>query len=247
MSKPRSRGLTSLFGSPPLQGSQSPPNSLDWSKVAKNSVSTPPLGTGWVWDSVRQTTWRIVTGPLRTQAGTWTEPRFGLRLRFGGAPRDSNRRLDSKPFWIGLTQNTSIWRATRTCAYGPTYCLSRQTDWQQHPLASAPPPPLRERGEFVQLEGRSASQSLRASQSHRNSSMPNMTGRPGYWTVEMNGGSSAPYLARTPCVPLFCALFNRGGNRRAFRLPGAGGDHFYFTVEPSSGHIRCRIQKRPGI
>ena len=30
-----------------------------------------------------------------------------------------------------------------------------------------------------------------------------MTGRPGYWTMEMNGGSSAPYLACTPCVPLF--------------------------------------------
>ena len=37
----------------------------------------------------------------------------------------------------------------------------------------------------------------------RRFSMPNMTGRPGYWTVEMNGGSSAPYLACTPCVPLF--------------------------------------------
>ena len=34
-------------------------------------------------------------------------------------------------------------------------------------------------------------------------SMPNMTGRPGHWTMEMNGGSSAPYLACTPCVPLF--------------------------------------------
>ena len=34
----------------------------------------------------------------------------------------------------------------------------------------------------------------------------------------MNGGSSAPYLA--------CTLFNRGGNRRAFRLPGAGGGSF---------------------
>ena len=33
-----------------------------------------------------------------------------------------------------------------------------------------------------------------------------MTGRPGHRTMEMNGGSSAPYLARTPCVPLFCAL-----------------------------------------
>ena len=30
-----------------------------------------------------------------------------------------------------------------------------------------------------------------------------------------------PHLVCTHCVPLFCALFNRGGNRRAFRLPGA--------------------------
>ena len=44
--------------------------------------------------------------------------------------------------------------------------------------------------------------------------------------MEMNGGSSAPYLARTLCVPLFCTLFRRGGNRRAFRLPGAGGGSF---------------------
>ena len=29
-------------------------------------------------------------------------------------------------------------------------------------------------------------------------SLPNMTGRPGYRTMEMNGGSSAPHLARTP-------------------------------------------------
>ena len=68
-----------------------------------------------------------------------------------------------------------------------------------------------------------------------------ITGRPGYRTMEMIGGSSASYLARTPCVPSFCTLFNRGGNRRAFRLPGAGGDHFHCTVEPSSGHIRCRL------
>ena len=42
----------------------------------------------------------------------------------------------------------------------------------------------------------------------------------------MNGGSSAPYLALTPCVPLLSTLFNRGGNRRAFRLSGAGGGSF---------------------
>ena len=66
----------------------------------------------------------------------------------------------------------------------------------------------------------------------------------------MNGGSSAPCLACTPCVPLFSTLFNRGGNRRAFRLPGRAGDHFHCTVEPSPGHIRCRweglVVKRPG-
>ena len=43
-----------------------------------------------------------------------------------------------------------------------------------------------------------------------------------------------------PLRPSFCPLFNRGGSRRAFRLPGAGGDHFHCTVEPSPGHIRCR-------
>ena len=53
-----------------------------------------------------------------------------------------------------------------------------------------------------------------------------MTGRPGHRTMEMNGGSSVPYLARTPCVPLFSTLFIRGGNRRAFRLPGPGGESF---------------------
>ena len=38
-------------------------------------------------------------------------------------------------------------------------------------------------------------------------SMPNMIGRPGYRTMETNAGSSAPCLARTLCVPLFCTLF----------------------------------------
>ena len=59
-----------------------------------------------------------------------------------------------------------------------------------------------------------------------------MSGRPGHRTMEMNGGSSASYLARTPCVPLFSTLFNTDGNRRAFRLSGEGGDHFHCTVEP---------------
>ena len=67
-----------------------------------------------------------------------------------------------------------------------------------------------------------------------------MTGRPGYRTMEMIGANSASHLAHTPCVPLFCTLFNRGGNRRVLRLAGEGSDHFHCTVEPSPGHIRCR-------
>ena len=43
-----------------------------------------------------------------------------------------------------------------------------------------------------------------------------------------------------PLRSLVCTLFNKGRSRGAFRLPGAGGDHFHCTVEPSPGHIRCR-------
>ena len=79
-----------------------------------------------------------------------------------------------------------------------------------------------------------------------NFSGTDMTGRPGYRTMEMIGGSSAPYLARTPCVPLFCTLFNRGGDRRAFRLPGAGGGSFSLyggtfarSYLVSNFHLQC--------
>ena len=65
-----------------------------------------------------------------------------------------------------------------------------------------------------------------------------MTGRP--VPDNGNGGSSVSYLARTPCVPSFYTLFNRAGNRKACRLPGEGGDHFHWTVEPPHGHIWCR-------
>ena len=48
------------------------------------------------------------------------------------------------------------------------------------------------------------------------------------WTtgVPDNGNDSAPHLACTPFVPLFCTLFKRGGSRSAFRLPGAGRGSF---------------------
>ena len=61
----------------------------------------------------------------------------------------------------------------------------------------------------------------------------------------MIGGSSAPYLARTPCVPLFCTSFNRVGNKERFRLPGAGGGSFpLYGGKRSPGHIRCRNGKK---
>ena len=64
----------------------------------------------------------------------------------------------------------------------------------------------------------------------------------GYRTVEMNGGSSAPYLARTPGVPLFSILFQLLGVETEGLLDyqGRGVDHFHCTVQPSPGHIRCR-------
>ena len=80
-------------------------------------------------------------------------------------------------------------------------------------------------------------------------SMPNMTGRPGYRTMEMTGGSSAQYLARTPCVPLFCTSFNRIGNKERFRLPGAGGGSFplyggtFARSYSVSSFVRNRDQK----
>ena len=71
------------------------------------------------------------------------------------------------------------------------------------------------------------------------------------WTTRVpdNGNEwrKFPVVPRlTSCVPLFCSSFHLGGNRRAFRLLGEGGDHFHCTVEPSPGHIRCRIWQTLG-
>ena len=52
--------------------------------------------------------------------------------------------------------------------------------------------------------------SFRAAVTGSPKSASDMTGRPGYQTMEMIGGSSASHLACTPCVHLFCALFNGG-------------------------------------
>ena len=66
------------------------------------------------------------------------------------------------------------------------------------------------------------------------------------WTTGApdNGKEWRKFRAVPRLYPLrslvFCRLFSRGGNRRAFRLRGAGGDHLHCTVEPSPGHIRRR-------
>ena len=74
--------------------------------------------------------------------------------------------------------------------------------------------------------------------------MPNMTGPLEHRTLQMNGGSSASHLACAPFLRLvFCVcvcFFLRVGKRRAFRLPGEGGDNVHCTVEPLPGHIRRR-------
>ena len=69
-----------------------------------------------------------------------------------------------------------------------------------------------------------------------------VTGWPGDRTMEMNGGSTASYLARTPCIPVFSLFKSSSGSEGAFRLPGATWDHFRCAVELLLGHARA--QKR---
>ena len=53
----------------------------------------------------------------------------------------------------------------------------------------------------------------------------------------MNGGSSAPYLAWTPCVPLFCALFKREG-----LLDYQGPTMWDTTSKPKRSEMKCYPQ-----
>ena len=70
--------------------------------------------------------------------------------------------------------------------------------------------------------------------------MPNMAERPGHRTMEMNGGSSVPHLACTPCVPLFVLWVIGVETEGLLDYQGQAGYHFHFAMEPSPGHIRCR-------
>ena len=51
----------------------------------------------------------------------------------------------------------------------------------------------------------------------------NMTGRREYWTMEMNGGSSASCLARSPCVPLFYTYFTSLETEEPLAFQGRAG------------------------
>ena len=101
---------------------------VDYSEVAKKSVSARPgpilgetLGTrmgpgragmaptsgpGWVRNTVKQSTWRIWTGPLATWDGTWTGPGSDPGEGLDGTPRDSNRLLGLSELPLpGVTRN----------------------------------------------------------------------------------------------------------------------------------------------
>ena len=53
----------------------------------------PTSGPGWVRNAVKQSTWRIWTGPPRTRDGTWMGPESDPGKGQDGTPRDSNRLL----------------------------------------------------------------------------------------------------------------------------------------------------------
>ena len=107
------------------------------------------------------------------------------------------------------------------------FCHPHRNNYKQN--AQANPAPY--------IQGRNMNRNL--------DSMPNMTGRPGYRTMEMNGGSSAPYLARTPCIPLFVHCLIRVEAEGLLDYQGRAGDHFYCTVEPSLGHIWVEFWRLP--
>ena len=54
------------------------------------------------------------------------------------------------------------------------------------------------------------------------------------------------YLARALGVPVFLLVLNSFGSKGAFRFSGATWVHFRCKVEPSPGHIRCRmLEEKP--
>ena len=74
--------------------------------------------------------------------------------------------------------------------------------------------------------------------------MPNTIGRSRCQIMDMNGGNSASYLARTPCILLFCTLCKRGEHRKALDYQGRAGIISIVRWKLSPGHTRYRSKCR---
>ena len=72
--------------------------------------------------------------------------------------------------------------------------------------------------------------------------MPDMTGRPGCRTTEMFG-STAPYLARTPRIPVFVLIFVGLGAKNVLDYQGRAGSTsiVQWTLRP----VMCGVEKNP--
>ena len=60
--------------------------------------------------------------------------------------------------------------------------------------------------------------------------------------MEMIGGSSAPYLLVPLAFPCFVLRLIGVETAGLLDYQGRAGDHFHCAVEPSPGHIRCRLE-----
>ena len=114
----------------------------------------PTSGPGWVRNTVKQSTWRIWTGPPRTRDGTWTG-QDGTQARVWMAPpRDSSRLVglsempisfQSSAYFFqfpvnsgeggGFPSSGPLWlrQLTRTSKVA-TFCTRAQVPTLSHPI-----------------------------------------------------------------------------------------------------------------
>ena len=85
------------------------PSRPDPGRNARDRVGTrtgrdgPHLGTWtWVRNAVKQSTWRIWTGPLRSRDGTWTGPGSDPGEGLDGTSKDSKRPLGFSDLYFAI-------------------------------------------------------------------------------------------------------------------------------------------------
>ena len=98
-------------------------------------------------------------------------------------------------------------------------------------------------GNFFQTDGKPRHFSPKGTPLKReftiNRTYENKTNLVARWWLQMR---FPPRTSGTPFLrPFAYAYFSTSGSNGAFSLPGATWDHFRCTVEPSPGHIRCRV------